>query len=468
MVRSSLNERLNFLTTRRQAIKTMSLGATALALSGCNVIMGATPPGLSSLGKDPAPGRKTVIEIYSVFSSNVAVGWNELAARYEKAQPDVGVKITYAPASGGGGDDNPKLFTSIAGKTPPDIANLTPFSTPQWAELGIMTDLTPYLQRDGITADTFFPIAWHDMNYKGRVWQVQWDADPNFAFFWNKDLFQKEGLDPNRPPQTIDEVDEYSQRINRSKGGNVTQIGMIPWGTYGFSNSMFTWGWAFGGEFYDPEKEEVTPDNDYVVKALEWMVKYARSVGGADKVNVSPPNLQLPPFGAGTVGMAPLVAPNARDLKTGAPNMHVGATLLPYQGPGATQPGAGAWFGGWSLFVPKGAKHPDETWDFIKWVSTSPEGTLAQWETVGFPPACKNTPVFDRMKADPIMGPYYNVLLTAQHSRPAIPVGGFYATQFEQIISDAIYGKLTPLQALRTVKESTMKEWVRFKREAGS
>ncbi len=467
MARRSLNERLNSLT-RRQAIKTIGLGATAFALAGCNVTLGASPEGLSSLGKEPAPGRKVVIEIYSVFGSTGAVGWNKLATRYEQAQPDIGVRITYAPAAGGGGDDNPKLFTAIAGNTPPDLANLTPFSTPQWAELGIMTDLTPYLQRDGIGADTFFPIAWHDMNYKGRVWQMQWDADPNFPLFWNKDLFQKSGLDPNRLPQTMDEVDEYSQKINKSKGGNVTQIGMIPWNAYGFSNSIFTWGWAFGGEFVNPSGDAVTPDNEYVVKALEWMVKYAKSVGGADKVNVSPPNLQLPPFGTGNVGMAPLVAPNARDVKASAPNLHMGAGLLPYQGPGAVRPGAGAWFGGWGLFIPKGAKYPDEAWEFLKWVTTSSQGTLAQWETVGYPPACKVTPVFDLMKKDPVMGPYYNVLVTAQHSRPAIPVGAFYASQFEQVISDAIYGKLTPLQALRTVKESTTKEWDRFKREVSS
>jgi multiple sugar transport system substrate-binding protein len=199
MVRRSLHERLNFLT-RRQAIKTIGLGTAALAFPGCSVMVGPPSAGLSSLGKDPAPGRKTVIEIYSVFGGNDAANWVKLAERYEQAHPDIGVKITYAPASTGGGQDNPKLFTAIAGNSSPDLAHLTPFGTPQWADLGIMTDLTPYLQRDGITEDIFFPSAWHDMNYKGRVWQVQWDADPNFPFFWNKDLFEKSGLDPNKPP----------------------------------------------------------------------------------------------------------------------------------------------------------------------------------------------------------------------------------------------------------------------------
>ncbi|TMD59187.1 MAG: ABC transporter substrate-binding protein [Chloroflexi bacterium] len=467
MANGSEHER-NRLLTRREVLKAMGLGATALALSGCSVTL-ESPATVTSQGKDPALGRKTILELYSVFGGTVRTGVIELARKYEQIQSEVGIKITYAPSSGGGGSDNPKLFTAIAANSPPDLAFLTPFSTPQWAELGIMTDLTPYIKRDGLTADDFFPTAWHDMNYKGKVWQVQWDADPNFPFFWNKDLFAQAGLDPNTPPKTIAEVDEFSRKINRiSKNGNVTRIGMIPWDTYGFSNSMFTWGWAFGGEFYDPAKDEVTPDNDYVVKALEWMVNYAKSVGGPAKVAVSPPGITLPPFSTGNVALAGLVSENYREIRKASPNMHIGSGLLPYQSPGATQPGAGAWIGGWSVFIPTGAKNPDAAWDFIKWMSATNEGTKAQWDTIGYPPAYRKAAVMQEIKTDPLMGPYYDVLVTAQHSRPAMAVGAFYAAQLELLVSDAIYGKLTPLQALQTVKQSTMNELERFKRELGA
>jgi len=298
---------------------------------------------------------------------------------------------------------------------------------------------------------------------------MQWDADPNFPFFWNKDLFAQVGLDPNTPPKTLAEVDEFSQKINRKgKNGNVTRIGIVPWDPYGFSNSLFTWGWAFGGNFYDEAKQEVTPDNEYVVKALEWMVNYAKSVGGPAKIAVSPPGITLPGFSTGNVAMSWLVAPNDRDIRAASPNMHIGAGLLPYQSPGATQPGVGAWLGGWGIFIPTGAKNPDAAWDFIKWISATDAGTRAQWETVGFPPAYKKAAVLQDIKTDPVMGPYYNVLVTAQHSRPAIPVGAFYAAQLELQVSDAVYGRITPLQALRTVKQNTMNEWDRFKRELGA
>ena len=456
------------LLTRRDFLKTLGMGATAAALSSCSVTLQSPALG-TSLGHDPALGRKTVLDLYNVFGGTDQLALEQLIRRYEQTQSDVGIKITYAPASGGGGSDNPKLFTAIAANSPPDLAFLTPFSTPQWAELGIMTDLTPYLRRDGVTEDDFFSIPWHDMNYKGKVWQVQWDVDANFPFFWNKDLFAQVGLDPNTPPKTIAELDEFSQKINRrASNGNVTRIGIVPWDPYGYSNSLFSWGWAFGGEFYDEAKQEVTPDNDYVVKALEWMVNYAESVGGAAKITVSPPGLTLPAFSTGNVGMSWLVAPNDRDIRVASPKMHIGSGLLPYQPPGARQPGAGAWLGGWSIFIPAGAKNPEAAWDFIKWLCVTDEGTKAQWETMGFPPAYRKAAVLQEIKNDPVMAPYYNVLVTSQHSRPAFLVGAFYAAQLELLVSDAVFGKMTPLQALRTVKQNTMNELNRFKRELGA
>ncbi len=475
------------LLTRREALRALGAGAAALAMAACGVTTGspgqvgsagstsqpggkkggAKPKGTPTtiISKKAAAGRKTNITLFSVFSGDIQKGWIQLAQKYEGVQKDVGVQIIYSPA--GSSENNPKLLASIAGGKPPDLAHMSPFNTAQWVELGIMSDLTKYVQRDGIKGEDFWPISWEQMNYKGKVWQVQWDADPNFPLFWNQDLFEKVGLDPDKPPKTIDEVDEYSKKINQTKKGKVTRIGMIPWDTYGPSNSLFTWGWAFGGDFYDPKKQEVTPDNDYVVRALEWMVNYAKDVGGPDKVSVAPPNLQLHPFGTGNIGMAPLVTQNYIEITQAKPNMKIGHGLLPYEGPGATKPGQGAWLGGWAVFIPTGAPNPDAAWDFIKWFSATDEGTKAEWDTVKFIPCYKKASVFNEIKKDPVMKAYYDVIVTTSHARPNIPVGAFYYAQLDTQVSNAVYGKATPIQAMRTAKQNTMKEWRRFEQQHG-
>ncbi|MDW8101202.1 MAG: ABC transporter substrate-binding protein [Anaerolineae bacterium] len=460
--------------SRRSFLKAMGISTAALAIGSCApATLAPTAPAATSTapeaeatptpGREAPTGRKTTIELFEIWGGGLFDQWVKLAEIYERDHPDVGIKVTFSPGHG----DNPKLLTAVAGGVPPDMAMIVDFSTAQWVELGVMLDLTPYFEAAGLTGDDFWPAAWYLMNYKGKVWQMPFEVDPNFPFFWNKGIFRDVGLDPEKGPATIDEVDEFSKKINKIENGKVTRIGMVPWWTYGFGNSIYTWGWAFGGSFYDATKEEVTPDNEYVVKALEWMFKYAKEVGGPDQVAVTPPGLQVHFFGAGNVGMAPMVSANYRDVMKYNPDIEIGHGLLPYQPPGEQEPGAGAWISGWRLFIPIGAKNPDAAWNFIYWVVCTPEGTEAEWNTLGFPPGWKHAPVFEKIKADPLMKPYYDVLVTAKHAKDPIPVGAFYQAQLEELAGEAVYGRMTPLAAMREAKKRTMEEWQRFKEQQG-
>lgn len=133
--------------------------------------------------------------------------------------------------------------------------------TPQWAALGIMTDLTDWFERDGLSLDDYFAPAAEAMTHNDRVFSMNWDPDPNFPLFWNKDLFEQSGLDPEKPSTTIEEVDEFNAKILKRDGGIATKVGLTPWDNYGFANSIFTWGFAFGGQFRTPGTDDVTPDD---------------------------------------------------------------------------------------------------------------------------------------------------------------------------------------------------------------
>lgn len=456
--RRDLNRR-----TALRALGGLGLGAAGLTLPGCTLTKGTKSITNIGLSKKPAPGRAINIEMYSLWGSTVGQGLVDMAATYEKIQDKVGVRVTFGGATSSGGYEQDKLFTAIAGDQPPDIAQLVPVQTPQWQGLGIMTDLTDYFEADGLKPEQFLAPAWHDMNVDGRVYQLQWDGDANFPFFWNKDLFEKSGLDPDKPPETVDEITEYSKKILRKSGGRVTKIGIVPWDQYGMSNSIFTWGWAFGGSFYNDETGAITPDDEYVVKALEWIVGQAKAVGGASNVSVSPPGLILHPLGGGNLGMSGLVTPNYTDIVKANPKMRLGSALWPYQKPGNSTPGAGAWLGGWGVFVPNGSKHPKEAYDFMKWFSATKEGTNVAYKGTGFPPAFVSSPAMQTIKNDKLVKPYYDVLFGAKHSRPAMPVASYYATQLDVQGGKALYGQTTPYQALKTVRENTETELKRFR-----
>jgi multiple sugar transport system substrate-binding protein len=127
-------------------------------------------------GRAAAAGRAITLDLYEVWGGHLFDGWVRIAEMYEQLNPDVGVKVTYAP----GHQDNPKILTAIAGGVPPDMAMIVDFATAQWAELGAMTDLTPYFEAAGLTGEQFWEAAWYLMNYKGKVWQMPFDVDPNF------------------------------------------------------------------------------------------------------------------------------------------------------------------------------------------------------------------------------------------------------------------------------------------------
>jgi ABC-type sulfate/molybdate transport systems ATPase subunit len=58
-----------------------------------------------------------------------------------------------------------------------------------------------------------------------------------------------------------DEAMMLSDRIVLMNQGRIVQIGLLPW-PFGEDNAMFTWGYAFGGEFYRPSADPLLPGED--------------------------------------------------------------------------------------------------------------------------------------------------------------------------------------------------------------
>ena len=90
------------------------------------------------------------------------------------------------------------------------------------------------------------------------------------AFIYNKDLYQKEGLDPEKPPATRDQLLEVEGRISAS-GDQV-------WGHYTLtapnsqtgSDYLPTILWAFGGKEVSEDGKTITFNTPEGVAALQW------------------------------------------------------------------------------------------------------------------------------------------------------------------------------------------------------
>jgi multiple sugar transport system substrate-binding protein len=108
-----------------------------------------------------------------------------------------------------------------------------------------------------------------------------------------------------------------------------------------------------------------------------------------------------------------------KQLNQYAPTMDLGIGLIPAPLDGEYPNG---WIGGWSLAVPRNKQIRPEAFEFIKWMCTSEEATTIEATEMEQFPAYAKSPVFERLKKDPIRGVFYRILANAKHVRTLMPV----------------------------------------------
>ncbi len=381
---------------------------------------------------------------------------------FEQAHPGIKVRGVFTSNDLA---TNQKFFTAVAAGRPPDITFVDGPQVAEWAERGALTPLDDRLTGAGIAEADFYGPCWRQNYYNGRVWALTFCADPNFGFVWNKEVFREVGLDPEKPPATIAELDAYSDRITKFEGGDsaspkrgkMVRIGIIPWGIYGSANSIFTWGWAFGGEFYDYERRRIAADDPGVVRALNWMASYAEKydVTRIASLQAGFGTAEHNPFYVGQLAMTCLHIGGIEEIKLYAPDLDFGVGYLPAP-PGGEE--HSSWVGGWCVAIPKGSPHPDATWEFARWLCADPEGTAAAGRETGLFPGYRPSPYFDEVRGKPYYGVFLKILEECRHQRPVMPAQGYYMGALERAVGAVIYGEATPEAALREARELTQFE----------
>jgi multiple sugar transport system substrate-binding protein len=397
---------------------------------------------------------KVVLTLWHPWSGIRGPSFERVLDIYRKEHPDIVLKALYTPNDL---SNNQKFFTSIAAGKPPDVTFVDGPQVAEWAERGALKSLDGFMAETGIKAQDYFTPCWAQNSYRNRTWAATFCADPNFAFAWNKTDFRNAGLDPEHPPKTLAEMDSLADKLTKVENGNIARIGVIPWEQYGHINSLFTWGWVFGGSFYDETSHRITANNPGVVRALEWMVSYARKydVTRVDSLRQGFGTAELDPFYIGRVSMKCLHLGGVEDIRRYAPKLDYGITFIPAPPNGEAH---SAWVGGWCMAVPAGAKHSREAWELIRWMCADKHGTEVVGLEMGLMPGYRNSPAFKALRSVPGFEQFYRILLETHHQRPVMPVQAYYMGALQRAVDAAIFGKKTPRQALDDATAETQAE----------
>jgi len=365
---------------------------------------------------------------------------------YHQSQDKIRVQPIFVPTTAGT-QMSEKLLTAIAGGTPPDAAEFDRFIVASWAAKSSLTDLTSMASVAKVSQDQFYPFAWEEASYKGKLYAMPFDTDTR-GLYYNMDLLKEAGLD--KPPATISQLDEYAAKLTKKDGRKFVRWGYSP----AFGQSFhFAVGLEFGGSFFDMAKDECTANDPRIVEAFTWMKTYA------DKYNIEDMDAFQSAFGTQTndpflTGQIAILANGdwgLTSIKQYKPDLNFGVTPMP----GKDGP-APCMAGGWSQVLPKGTKHPDEAFSWVGTIAGKEGQRKWNLATTHIPTniEASNDPAF---RADPKHAIFMDFLKTAKN-RPAIPAGQLLWNSLQEAQSLVLHGKKTPQQALDDVTMAVNQE----------
>ncbi|MDQ0657864.1 ABC transporter substrate-binding protein [Paenibacillus sp. W2I17] len=394
---------------------------------------------------DQAGEGITTVTMWHGLTSIDLDNMNKVVKAFEEKNPTIKMNLVYTESNEG---SDQKLLTAVAGGNPPDVALFDRFKVGTWAAQGSLTDLSSMAAESGIRKEMYYPFAWEESSYQGKLYAMPMDTDSRLLFY-NKDHFKEVGLDPNKPPQTIAELEAAADKLTIKEGKRFKRIGFIPWYSQGW---LYTWGWAFGGEFQDAATGKITANDPKVVEALQWMTDFGKKYNVEDIAGFTSAagTEEMDPFISGQVSMKISGNFTVKGIEKFKPDLNYGVAPIPTP----TGTNFTTWSGGGSAIIPKGAKNVAAAWKFLEFLGKEEGQTLLN--------ADSQISVIDSVndkygyKDDPIMKEFINILPNS-HNRPVIPEGQLLWNELASATEKATRGNGTPKENLDRVTETVNK-----------
>ncbi len=274
-----------------------------------------------------------------------------------------------------------KMLLATAGGNPPDVAGVWDSNVVVYADYNAIQPLDDRCSRDGVGPEDYLAAYWELCRHRNHTFALP-TTPASVALHWNRQKFREAGINPDQPPRTLEELAAFSDRLTRREGGKLVQSGFLP-----AEPGWWNWGWGhwFGGQLWDGRGHATltAPEN---IRAFQWVKGFADRAGTRDLQvfqsgfgNFSSPQNA---FLAGQVAMVQQGVWMANYIHNNNPGMDWEAAPFPFPEDrpdlaNSTPVGLDV------LVIPTGARHPEEAWEFCKFVQ-SQEGMemlcAAQWK----------------------------------------------------------------------------------------
>ena len=317
---------------------------------------------LSACGGSSAATDVKVLRVWVQWGDNPA----QIQTLFDKYTAETGIKVEVtAPLA----DD--KILPALTGSEPPDILVLSGGDLAKsFYKEGLVDELSGAIKAGNIDMADFYTAPLTQCQQGDLILCLPWGTDA-YALFWNKDMFEAAGLDPEVPPATMEELVEFADKLTVvGADGTIEQIGFIPNHSWSHTDLYVR---NFGGFWYSDDGSTLTANSQPMIDALTWQQQFFTKYG-VDNVQAFSSGFGEygspdAPFYAGKVAMMVegewQTGPNF--IPALKPELNYGVTAFP---PPADHPErAGTIVNqGTAVVIPSGAPNKDASAKLLAWM----------------------------------------------------------------------------------------------------
>jgi ABC-type glycerol-3-phosphate transport system substrate-binding protein len=368
----------------------------------------------------PAP-EQVELTFFNWASAEEATRKNveAIIAQFEADHPNVKINNVQF----GFGDIQSQTLIAITGGNPPDVVQQSSNMPFELAAMGALEPLDGYVSPDYLAEN--FPGALVAGTYQDQLFALPWSITPH-AFWYNKQLMAELGLDPTKPPETIDELDAAAKV---AKAKDIYAVGLDTTKRQYALVHQWPWMLAFGAQPYqDGLPNFNTPE---MKEYYEWLRVLLQN-------EYSPPGMILREFrqfsAQGTEVFAwdgPYFKGILQSLNEALLDEAVFQETWSVKGIPVKRGEPVTVLDIHQLVMTKACQHKDVAWEFIQMLAASDMAVEGYYVPLGaIPPVKSLIDKFASNYADPISQTFINDIIP---SGQAMPYGPKFASAAEFI-----------------------------------
>jgi len=259
-----------------------------------------TPPAAPAPAKEAVPVKKApVAERYTLFYNTLFhSGDAQAMERIVKLYNENHEKTQLTLTQGQWAQYYAQLTNAVIAGNPPQIGIVHTNKLAEMYPALMPLEETPagnLLEMAGIKGEDYIETLWNAGERDGHRYLIPLDTHM-WGMWYNKDIFREAGLDPENPPQTMEEFVAAADAIRDA-------------GYFAFHpaedalprklrRAWYIFFWQQGGELFDEGYTKATFNNEKGLKALEFLVSIVQDRGWND-----PGTDGFKQFTAGKLGM---------------------------------------------------------------------------------------------------------------------------------------------------------------------